>query len=174
MIGSILQLMRRDVTRGITGTILLKVGSGGLAFALFTLAARAMSPKHSASSQRGSVLPMGCVVGLLGQEVLLVRFLNEYQVRGEADLTRGVLTFSLKVSAVAMLTVIAAVTFVAGIRGDAGITDIVGSPFYGGERRTNARQSGFAVVGGYPRGGRGTASFSGGSWSYILGCPVVR
>jgi O-antigen/teichoic acid export membrane protein len=44
MIDSFLQLIRRDVTRGVTGTILLKVGSGGLAFAMFSLAARAMSP----------------------------------------------------------------------------------------------------------------------------------
>src|SRR4051812_50211944 len=44
MIDYFLQLIRRDVTRGVTGTILLKVGSGGLAFAMFSLAARAMSP----------------------------------------------------------------------------------------------------------------------------------
>ena len=40
MIDSIVQFLRRDVTRGVVGTILLKVGSGALAFALFSLAAR--------------------------------------------------------------------------------------------------------------------------------------
>ena len=47
--------------------------------------------------------------GLVGQELLLVRFLNEYQVRGQADLTKGVLLSSLKISSVAMLIAIGAV-----------------------------------------------------------------
>ena len=44
MIDFVLQLIRRDVTRGVAGTILLKVGSGGLAFGMFSLAAHVMSP----------------------------------------------------------------------------------------------------------------------------------
>ncbi|MBR0870344.1 polysaccharide biosynthesis C-terminal domain-containing protein [Bradyrhizobium tropiciagri] len=119
MFSSLLQLMRRDVTRGIAGTILLKVGSGGLAFALFSLAARAMSPDAFGDFATWlSVAQMASVVGLVGQELLLVRFLNEYQVQGQADLTKGVLLSSLKSSAIGMLIAIAAITAVAWLRGE--------------------------------------------------------
>jgi O-antigen/teichoic acid export membrane protein len=119
MLGSILQLMRRDVTRGVAGTILLKVGSGGLAFVLFSLAARAMSPDAFGDFATWlSIAQIASVAGLVGQELLLVRFLNEYQVRGQADLTKGVLLSSLKICAVAMLITIAAIAAMAGIRGE--------------------------------------------------------
>jgi O-antigen/teichoic acid export membrane protein len=118
MIESILQLMRRDVTRGVAGTILLKVGSGALAFALFSLAARAMSPDaFGVFAAWLCVAQIGSVVGLVGQELLLVRFLNEYQVQGRADLAKGVLLSSLKISSIATLAVIAVIATVAGIKG---------------------------------------------------------
>jgi O-antigen/teichoic acid export membrane protein len=119
MIDSIFQMMRRDVTRGVAGTILLKVGSGGLAFAMFSLAARAMSPDaFGIFATWLSVAQIASVVGLVGQELLLVRFLNEYQVRGQADLTKGVLQSSLKVSSIAMLIAIAVIAGVASVRGE--------------------------------------------------------
>jgi O-antigen/teichoic acid export membrane protein len=119
MIDSFLQLIRRDVTRGVAGTILLKVGSGGLAFAMFSLAARAMTPDgFGIFATWLSVAQIAAVVGLIGQELLLVRFLNEYQARGQADLTKGVLFSSLKKSSLAMLFAIAAVAAVAGLRGE--------------------------------------------------------
>lgn len=119
MFASLLQLMRRDVTRGVAGTILLKVGSGGLAFALFSLAARTMSADAFGDFATWlSIAQIASVVGLLGQELLLVRFLNEYQVRGQADLTKGVLLSSLKSSAIGMLISIAAIAGVAVIRGE--------------------------------------------------------
>src|ERR1700737_92909 len=122
MIGSILQLMRRDVTRSLAGTILLKVGSGGLAFALFSLAARTMSPDaFGVFATWLCVAQIGSVVGLVGQELVLVRFLNEYQVQGKADLTKGVLLFSLKISAIATLAAIAAAAAVGSMRGDSGL-----------------------------------------------------
>src|SRR5690242_19159930 len=102
MIAPLLQMVRRDVTRGVAGTILLKVGSGGLAFALFSLAARTMSPDAFGTFATWlCIAQMASVVGLVGQELLLVRFLNEYRVIGTDDLTKGVLLFSLKVSALA-------------------------------------------------------------------------
>ena len=119
MIDFFLQLIRRDVTRGVAGTILLKVGSGGLAFAMFSLAARAMSPDAFGDFATWlSVAQIASVVGLVGQELLLVRFLNEYQVNGQADLTKGVLLSSLKISSVAMLIAIAAIATAGGIRGE--------------------------------------------------------
>lgn len=119
MIESIFQLIRRDVTRGVAGTILLKVGSGGLAFAMFSLAARTMSPDgFGIFATWLSVAQIASVVGLVGQELLLVRFLNEYEVKGQPDLTKGVLLHSLKLSSIAMLVVIALIAAVASIRGD--------------------------------------------------------
>ncbi|MCA6101398.1 polysaccharide biosynthesis C-terminal domain-containing protein [Bradyrhizobium sp. WSM 4400] len=119
MIASVLQLLRRDVTRGVAGTILLKVGSGGLAFALFSLAARAMTPDAFGNfATLLSVAQIASVVGLVGQELLLVRFLNEYEVRGQAEFTKGVLLSSLKNSAIGMLISIAAIAAVASIRGE--------------------------------------------------------
>src|SRR3979411_774853 len=122
MIESILQLMRRDVTRGVAGTILLKVGSGALAFALFSLAARAMSADaFGVFAAWLSVAQIGSVVGLVGQELVLVRFLNEYQVQGTADLTKGVLLSSLKISSMATLVVIVVIAAVAGIKGNSAL-----------------------------------------------------
>lgn len=119
MIESILQFMRRDVTRGVVGTILLKVGSGVLAFALFSLAARTMSPDgFGIFATWLSVAQIAAVMGLVGQESLLVRFLNEYQVGGRPDLTKGVLLSSFKITSAAMLIVITGIAVVAGARGD--------------------------------------------------------
>src|SRR3954467_4570510 len=99
MIESIVQFMRRDVTRGVAGTILLKVGSGALAFAMFLLAARTMSPDGlGVFAIWLSVAQIAAVARVIGQELLLVRFLNEYQTRGQADLTKGVLFSSVKKS----------------------------------------------------------------------------
>ncbi|MGY8707626.1 polysaccharide biosynthesis C-terminal domain-containing protein [Bradyrhizobium sp. 18BD] len=119
MIDSIIQFMRRDVTRGVAGTILLKVGSGALAFALFSLAARTMSPDgFGIFATWLSVAQIAAVVGLVGQESLLVRFLNEYQVGDRPDLTKGVLLSSLKISSVAMLGAIGVIAIVAHMKGD--------------------------------------------------------
>src|ERR1700742_200763 len=119
MIGFILQSIRRDVTRGVAGTILLKVGSGGLAFAMLSLAARTMTPNGFGDFATWlSVAQIASVVGLVGQELLLVRFLNEYEVNGQTRLIKGVLRFSLTTSFVAMSIVIAAIAAIAGARGD--------------------------------------------------------
>lgn len=119
MIESIVQFMRRDVTRGVAGTILLKVGSGALAFALFSLAARTMSPDgFGIFATWLSIAQMASVVGLVGQESLLVRFLNEYRVADQPGLTKGVLLSSFNISAVAMLIAIGAIAIGASLRGD--------------------------------------------------------
>jgi O-antigen/teichoic acid export membrane protein len=119
MIDFILQLIRRDVTRGVAGTILLKVGSGGLAFAMFSLAAHAMSPHAFGDFATWlSVAQIASVVGLVGQELLLVRFLNEYQVNEQPGLIKGLLRSSLTVSSVTMLIAISVVTMLASIRGE--------------------------------------------------------
>jgi O-antigen/teichoic acid export membrane protein len=119
MIDFILQLIRRDVTRGVAGTILLKVGSGGLAFAMFSLAAHTMSPDAFGDFATWlSVAQIASVVGLVGQELLLVRFLSEYQVKGQNGLTKGVLISSLRISSFAMLIAIGGIAAVACVRGE--------------------------------------------------------
>lgn len=122
MMEFILQFMRRDVTRGVAGTILLKVGSGGLAFAMFSLAARTMSPDaFGLFATWLCVAQIASVVGLVGQELLLVRFLNEYHVLGARDLTKGVLLFSLATAATATIAAAAVISAAGGVRGESAL-----------------------------------------------------
>jgi O-antigen/teichoic acid export membrane protein len=119
MMESILQLVRRDVTLGVAGTIVLKVGSGGLAFAMFSLAARTMSPDaFGLFATWLCVAQIASVVGLVGQELVLVRFLNEYHALGAKDLTKGVLVFSVAAAAVSTVAAAALILAAGGVRGD--------------------------------------------------------
>ena len=119
MMESILQLVRRDVTLGVAGTIVLKVGSGGLAFAMFSLAARTMSPDaFGLFATWLCVAQIASVIGLVGQELVLVRFLNEYHALGAKDLTKGVLVFSVAAAAVSTVAAAALILAAGGVRGD--------------------------------------------------------
>ena len=122
MMEFILQLVRRDVTRGVAGTILLKIGSGGLAFAMFSLAARTMSPDtFGLFATWLCVAQIASVVGLVGQELVLVRFLNEYHALGARGLTKGVLLFSVATAAVATILAIAVIATAGGVRGESAL-----------------------------------------------------
>ncbi|MFZ2155381.1 MAG: oligosaccharide flippase family protein [Bradyrhizobium sp.] len=122
MIEFILQLVRRDVTRGVAGTILLKVGSGGLAFAMFSLAARTMSPDaFGLFATWLCVAQIASVVGLLGQELVLVRFLNEYHASGARDLTKGVLLFSVAIAVAATIAAAGAISAAGSVRGESAL-----------------------------------------------------
>ena len=119
MMEYVLQLIRRDVTSGVTGTILLKVGSGGLAFAMFSLAARTMSPDaFGLFATWLCVAQIASVVGLVGQELVLVRFLNEYQAAGAKDLAKGVLLFCIAVAAAVTIAAAAVIAAAGGVRGE--------------------------------------------------------
>src|ERR1700730_4248346 len=84
MIGRIQKLVARDVTRSVIGTIVLKVGSGATAFAMFSLAARSMSSNDFGDLAMWlSVAQIACVIGLFGQEMLMVRSLSEYSVANQ-------------------------------------------------------------------------------------------
>jgi O-antigen/teichoic acid export membrane protein len=94
MIGRIQKLVARDVTRSVIGTIVLKVGSGATAFAMFSLAARSMSSNDFGDLAMWlSVAQIGCVVGLFGQEMLMVRSLSEYSVANQPGHIKGILLF---------------------------------------------------------------------------------
>src|SRR5712691_2069576 len=110
MMEFILQLVRRDVSRGVAGTILLKVGSGGLAFAMFSLAARPMYPDaFGLFATWLCIAQIASVIGLVGQELVLVRFLNEYHALGAKDLAKGVLLFCMGVAAAATIAAAAVI-----------------------------------------------------------------
>lgn len=122
MMEFILQLMQRDVTRGVAGTILLKVGSGGLAFAMFSLAARTMSPEaFGLFATWLSVAQIASVIGLVGQELVLVRFLNEYHALGAKDLTKGVLLFCVGLAGAATMAAAAVIAAAGGVRGESAL-----------------------------------------------------
>ncbi len=95
MIRRIQKLITRDVTRSVIGTIFLKVASGIVAFAMFSLAARNMPSNDFGNLAMWlSVAQIGCVIGLFGQEMLVVRSLNEYSVANQPGHTKGILLFS--------------------------------------------------------------------------------
>jgi O-antigen/teichoic acid export membrane protein len=94
MIGRIQKLVARDVTRSVIGTIVLKVGSGATAFAMFSLAARSMSSNDFGDLAMWlSVAQIACVIGLFGQEMLMVRSLSEYSVANQPGYIKGILLF---------------------------------------------------------------------------------
>jgi O-antigen/teichoic acid export membrane protein len=112
MIGRIQKFVTRDVTRSVIGTIVLKVASGAVAFAMFSLAARSMSSNDFGNLAMWlSVAQIGCVIGLFGQEMLLVRSLSEYSVANQPAHIKGILLFSngigLSLSILASLAVAA-------------------------------------------------------------------
>jgi O-antigen/teichoic acid export membrane protein len=95
MIGKFRKIITRDVTRTVLGAIVLKVASGIVAFAMFSLAARSMSPgEFGVLAMWLSVAQIGCVIGLFGQEMLVVRSLGEYAVANQPGRSRGILLFS--------------------------------------------------------------------------------
>jgi O-antigen/teichoic acid export membrane protein len=95
MMRRIKNLVTRDVTRTVIGAIALKVASGIVAFAMFSLAARNMSTEDFGHLAMWlSVAQIGCVVGLFGQEMLVIRSLGEYAVARQPGHAKGILLFS--------------------------------------------------------------------------------
>jgi O-antigen/teichoic acid export membrane protein len=95
VIGKFRRIITRDVTRTVLGAIVLKVASGIVAFAMFSLAARSMSPSEfGVLAMWLSVAQIGCVIGLFGQEMLVVRSLGEYAVANQPGRSKGILVFS--------------------------------------------------------------------------------
>ena len=113
MIGRIQKLIRRDVTSSVIGTIFLKVASGIVAFAMFSLAARNMSSvEFGHLAMWLSVAQIGCVIGLFGQEMLVVRSLSEYSVANQPGRIKGILLFSNGVaSGLSMLASLVVIIF---------------------------------------------------------------
>lgn len=86
----------RDVTQGVVRTIVQQFAGGVVSVAMFSLAARAFtSADFGHLAMWLSICQMGGVLALLGQEMFVLRSLNEYSVAKRPDLAKGALIFSL-------------------------------------------------------------------------------
>jgi O-antigen/teichoic acid export membrane protein len=92
------RFLGRDVTQGLVATIVLQVVGAVVSFAMFLLAARALtSVDFGHLSMWLSVCQMAGIVAVLGQEMFILRSLNEYTVAARPDLAKGSLVFSLSI-----------------------------------------------------------------------------
>src|SRR3954452_4345950 len=95
------RMFGRGVTQGVAGTIAMQFGAGAVSFAMFSLAARTFSPTDFGHLAMWlSICQMGSVLALLGQEMFVLRSLNEFGVAARPDLAKGALLFSLAAVAI--------------------------------------------------------------------------
>lgn len=95
ILGALFEKGRRDVAQGLAVSIIIQAGGGLVAFAMFSLAARVLSSQdfgHLATWL--SVSQMGSIIAIFGQEMFILRSLNQYTVSGQPDLAKGALLFS--------------------------------------------------------------------------------
>jgi O-antigen/teichoic acid export membrane protein len=98
---SIGALLNRHVNQGVVLTIILQFGGAIVAFAMYSLAARVLSSVDFGHLAMWlCVCQMGSVLALLGQEMFVLRSLNEYAVADRPDLAKGSLLFSIAIVAV--------------------------------------------------------------------------
>jgi O-antigen/teichoic acid export membrane protein len=95
---SIAALMSRHLNQGVALTIFLQFGGAIVAFAMYSLAARVLSAVDFGHLAMWlCVSQMGSVLALLGQEMFVLRSLNEYAVADRPDLSKGSLLFSIAI-----------------------------------------------------------------------------
>jgi O-antigen/teichoic acid export membrane protein len=85
-----------DIVHALSGSIAIQIGAGLVSFVMLSFAARAMSAAefgHLATWL--SISQMGSIIALFGQEMFILRALNEYTVSDSPELARGALNFSL-------------------------------------------------------------------------------
>jgi O-antigen/teichoic acid export membrane protein len=94
-------LLRRlggDIVHALSGSIVLVIGAGIVSFVMLSLAARAMpAAEFGHLAMWLSISQMGSVIALFGQEMFVLRALNEYAVAGQPELARGALRFSMRI-----------------------------------------------------------------------------
>ncbi len=91
-----MRAVTRDVTQGLVLTMIVQFGSGIVSFVMFYLAARVLSSVEFGHLALWlSVCQMASVVAILGQEMFILRSLNEYSVSARLDLAKGSLLFSM-------------------------------------------------------------------------------
>jgi len=93
-------LVDRHLNQGVVLTIFLQFGGAVVSFAMYSLAARILSPTDFGRLAMWlSVCQMGSVAAMLGQEMFILRSLNEYAVAKQPDLAKGSLLFSIGIVA---------------------------------------------------------------------------
>lgn len=104
ILGALFERGRRDVAQGLAVSIVIQAGGGLVAFAMFSLAARVLSSQdfgHLATWL--SVSQMGSIIAIFGQEMFILRALNQYTVADQPELAKGALLFSTAIVCVAPL-----------------------------------------------------------------------
>lgn len=87
-----------DVAQGLAVSIFIQAGGGLIAFAMFSLAARVLSVADFGHLAMWlSICQMGSVVAILGQEMFILRSLNQYTVADQPSLAKGALLFSITI-----------------------------------------------------------------------------
>jgi O-antigen/teichoic acid export membrane protein len=90
-----------EIAQALSGSILIQVGAGVVSFAMISLAARAMSASDFGHLAMWlSISQMGSVFATFGQEMFILRSLNEYTAADAPDLAHGAALFSLQIIAI--------------------------------------------------------------------------
>src|SRR3954469_19903403 len=80
----------RHLNQGVVLTIALQFGGAIVSFAMYSLAARILSPADFGHLAMWlCVCQMGSVAAMLGQEMFVLRSLHEYAVAKRPDLAKG-------------------------------------------------------------------------------------
>ena len=96
--GRIATTFNRHLSQGAVLTVCIQFGGAIVTFTMYLLAARVLSSlDFGRLAMWLSVCQMACVVALLGQEMFVLRSLNEYAVAGRPDLAKGSLLFSIAI-----------------------------------------------------------------------------
>jgi O-antigen/teichoic acid export membrane protein len=101
-------LLSNDVLKGSAAALAVKFTGSVLGFAMFALAARAMLPHDFGTlAVIFNAMSFLAVIAACGQETLIVRSWDEYSGSGRPGLARGALTFGVKLTVAAGLSVAA-------------------------------------------------------------------
>jgi O-antigen/teichoic acid export membrane protein len=93
--------IRGEIAQALSGSILIQVGAGVASFAMLSLAARAMSAHDFGHLAMWlSISQMGSVFATFGQEMFVLRSLNEYTALDAPELAHGAAVFSLQIIAI--------------------------------------------------------------------------
>lgn len=102
-------LVDRHLNQGVVLTICLQFGGAVVSFAMYSLAARILSPEDFGHLAMWlCVCQMGSIAALLGQEMFILRSLNEYAIASRPEFAKGALLFSVGI--VALVPLLLAIT----------------------------------------------------------------
>jgi O-antigen/teichoic acid export membrane protein len=98
-----------EIAHALSGSIMIQIGAGVVAFLMLSLAARTMSvAEFGHLAMWLSITQMGSIFAVFGQEMFILRSLNQHAVAKSPELARGALSFSFRI--VAVLPLVCAIT----------------------------------------------------------------